>query len=339
MTSKEKNRNWELAQMESLSKQYTMSLSSSSNTATGVAVTAASVVRNEEDDDILLLNFHDAVIYKRDLNLLLNERGWLNDAIIHFYFEYLQQQSPAIGDYFMDPSVVSYFMHQCIENDDIQEFVQSAPFPSPSTIGTRGRIFIAVNDYMMPSSSSWLSLSSTAQGTHWSLLVIDIQVLDHDDEDMPILLAHHFDSHGPSDTNHLVARKIFEKIFTHVYQHPHGTLSTNKFSAVDSDANVFFLEASSGCKIPQQVNGHDCGVHVLGAAEILSSSSFSSSSWSNKHIINCSSNKNTTSTLSSYIAQLQGEDNEQAIRQHIGSDPAKFCTDLRKKIASIILQN
>jgi hypothetical protein len=344
-----------------------MSLSSSCPcpSTTGDTITDEKIVNNENDDDKLLLNFHDAVIYQRDLNLLLNKHGWLNDSIIHFYFEYLQQQSPSNDDYFMDPSVVSYFMHQCIENDDIQEFVHSAPFPRPTTRGTTGRIFIAVNDYMMPfssSSSSSSSLHATAQGTHWSLLVLHIHFLLHCDgdneKDMPVVLAHHFDSLGKTSTNHLVARKIVEKILAHVYQHPHvnitTTTSTTTVTTTNTtmdcyDAKVFVLDASSNRKIPQQVNGYDCGVHVLGAAEILSKTKTAKSSlvssWSNRNsIIDHKSNTDnpTNATLSSsssssfYLAQLQGESNEQTVRQHIGSDPARFCADLRKKITSII---
>jgi hypothetical protein len=260
----------------------------------------------------------------------------MNDAIIHFYFEYLQHQSPSDGDYFMDPSVVSYFMHHCVEMEDIEEFVHSAPFPRPSTGNTRGRIFIAVNDCMMPFSSR-SSSSSTAQGTHWSLLVLDIQILVHDDKDIPVFLAHHFDSHGSTNTNQLVARKIVEKILAHVYQHRHERATSFTSTAVDIDAKVFFVDASCS-KIPQQGNSYDCGVHVLGAAEVLSSTSLSSWSNNNHNIISNRGHENTTSTLISYLVQVQRDDNEQALREYIGSDPARFCADLRKKVASIILQ-
>jgi hypothetical protein len=169
-------------------------------------------------------------------------------------------------------------------------------------------------------------------------LVLDILILVHDDKDIPVFLAHHFDSHGCTNSNQLVARKIVEKILVHVYQHAHDNATSFASTAVDIDANVFFVDASFS-KIPQQGNGYDCGVHVLGAAEVLSSTSLSS--WSNNNhniIISNRGHENTTSTLISYLVQVQRDDNEQALREHIGLNPARFCADLRKKVASIILQ-
>jgi hypothetical protein len=40
----------------------------------------------------LLLNYHDAVIYPSDLEILDSPTAWLNDAIIHFQLTRLQHR-------------------------------------------------------------------------------------------------------------------------------------------------------------------------------------------------------------------------------------------------------
>jgi sentrin-specific protease 8 len=205
---------------------------------------------NQDDDDTLLLNYHDAVIYQRDLRLVVEDE-WLNDSIMHFYLEYLQQRELASSndlnvlgiDYFMDPSVVSFFMQQCVDQKDIEEFVAAAPFPKEN-----GRIFIAVNDQMSPS-ADWMNdetPSNSARGMHWSLLLITVR-----SSSAKVVEAYHFDSHG--DSNFAVASEIARKIGMHVYQTP--------------PSKPMVVHA---CKTPQQVNGYDCGIHVLAAAKILS---------------------------------------------------------------------
>jgi Ulp1 family protease len=69
-----------------------------------------------------VLNFFDAVIYGSDLALVQSQTAWLNDAIIHFYFNVLDQRQKKKGKrncLFMDPSIISFFMHQVIDEDDI----------------------------------------------------------------------------------------------------------------------------------------------------------------------------------------------------------------------------
>ncbi|KAG7343259.1 Ulp1 protease family protein [Nitzschia inconspicua] len=199
------------------------------------------------DDDVMLLNYNDAVIYTRDLRLVV-ENDWLNDSIMHFYLELLQQESSEGHDYFMDPSVVSFFMQHCNDHEDIEDFVTSAPFPKD-----HGRIFIAVNDKMSAaadSGASWMQHAprgcATAQGTHWSLLLMTIGTLPSADKIS--VGAYHFDSHG--ECNLKVAVEIATKIAKYIYK---------------SNARVI------SCKTPQQVNGYDCGIHVLTAARVLAS--------------------------------------------------------------------
>ena len=114
----------------------------------------------EFKDTDLVLNFNDAVIYGSDLALLQSPTAWLNDACVHFFLEWLQARAQAAPTCkFMDPSVVSFFVHQCTDEDEIEEFVANTSFPD------HGKIFIPVND-SMANAAPWRG------GSHWTLLLI-----------------------------------------------------------------------------------------------------------------------------------------------------------------------
>lgn len=42
--------------------------------------------------DKLILSYQNSCLYTSDINILKNEQLWLNDRIISFYFEYLQNE-------------------------------------------------------------------------------------------------------------------------------------------------------------------------------------------------------------------------------------------------------
>lgn len=179
---------------------------------------------------LLLLNHHDAVLYESDLALLESPTAWLNDACMNFGMTLLSQKYPSLA--FMDPAVVSFYMHQCIDEDEIQEFVQGNP-----QLQTCSLIFIPINNGHAPS-NTW----HEQRGTHWSLLVI---VRRADDAGIRYL---HFDS--VTGSNARTVQAVAEK-FSRI-------LKPQSFPVV-------LVE----CTTPQQRNGYDCGLHVLAAAEVL----------------------------------------------------------------------
>lgn len=141
----------------------------------------------------LVLNYHDAILYGSDIELLQNERDWLNDACMHFYLTVLQQMHPDIT--FMDPSVITFLRHQCDE-EDLNDFAT----------GFDKSRFI----YMIPVNNGH-SNSTTWQrpggGSHWSLLFISTQ---HGKEYL------HFDS--VAGNNASAAREV-AKTFSLVLKH------------------------------------------------------------------------------------------------------------------------
>lgn len=183
-----------------------------------------------KDTDIVL-NYNDAVIYGSDLALVQSRTAWLNDACINFFFELTKQRlmdNKSTPIEFMDPSVVSFFVHQCIEEEEIKDFVDSVSFP------VTGKIFIPVNDSMVQS-TAW----HTEGGSHWSLLLITKK----SNREMQFW---HFDSMENSG-NIRAADNIATKLGSSCF-------------GIESPA---VIQANT----PLQSNGYDCGVHMLAAVQ------------------------------------------------------------------------
>jgi Ulp1 family protease len=297
---------------------------------TSPSPSASQTFKNNE----LLINYHDAVIYGWELKLIERRTDWLNDSCIHFFFTHLQQLYPLNKTttvppatrrpsfLFMDPSVVSFWMHQCIDRDEIDDFVKNTQFPGKCSEGS-GAIFIAVNDNMSTSSNKnpW-QLSD--RGSHWSLLVVEVVISDGCEKDKTDLLKKtlrfwHFDSIFESG-NIRAAEDIAAKICLHVY--PEASIMT-KSSSLSKNSSKAFEGIVQQAETPQQQNGYDCGVHVLGAAKILS-----------KYVLMTQSTSNLIGTSDSPCHRLQ--DLEKCLRNEIDKDSHDFCSKLRHQISSEI---
>jgi Ulp1 family protease len=222
------------------------------------------------EDGEMVVNYQDAVVYGADLRLVQSRTGWLNDACIFFFLVFLQQQIPQedkkCNVTFMDPSVVSFFMHQCIESDEIEEFVAGFQVPSVAVEGGLvGKILIPINDTMATESSSW---QKPGCGTHWSLLVVMLVAAPEKrdgentsgegadrNEKRRIVSYWHFDSVSGSH-NDSAAHDVAHKLHQYV------------FSSSSSVSSSLSQKVVSACT-PQQTNGYDCGIHMLTAAQQL----------------------------------------------------------------------
>jgi len=194
----------------------------------------------EYGDDELVMNYHDACIYGRDLKLLESDSSsWLNDACIHYYLTRLQQQYPN-KQLFMDPSVVSFLMHQCEEDEELLDLWRGYDF------ACFHRIFVPINDNM--ASSHW---TTPGLGTHWSLLVVMME------ESVPSY--YHFDS--VPGGNAYAAQAVAAK-WQQLWQ-----------VATTTGQNDLGQAKVCECRAPRQTNGYDCAVHLLATAQALSSSS------------------------------------------------------------------
>ena len=361
-------------------------------------------------DDELIINYHDAVIYGSDLKHIETRTDWLNDSCIHFFFAHLQQQqqqqqqqqaqqhsqsqslpitalessslstrnnpSPSLlcttTVVFMDPSVISFWMHQCIDQDEIDDFVANIEFPGLNRKTNKydndnsnndddyGLIFIAVNDKMSSNNNGTVMWDVSNNGTHWSLLMIEVittkNARNHTKKKKNHFLQFwHIDSIRNSG-NIRAAQDIATKIRLHVY--PEASIITKRNNSNDNNITINNNTSSSlslslsttmvvvhQVESPQQQNFYDCGVHVLGAAKILSMFIIEK-----RRRCGESNNHNTTtrSTSTSILGMVATEEEElvECLRQEIigggmssqqlQQTPHNFCTKLRDEIATEI---
>ena len=133
-------------------------------------------------DDEQILTYHNTLVYGSDLRIMQSQNAWLNDACINFFMSVLQHSPDTRHNKFVDPSVISCLMHQCTDEDDIEDFRKGFD------LVTDGKLFIAVNDNMRLG-ANWMIPNS---GNHWSLLAIVF-------EGGKAVAAWHFDSMQSSD--------------------------------------------------------------------------------------------------------------------------------------------
>jgi Ulp1 family protease len=215
------------------------------------------------EDDELVVNYEDACIYGRDLKLLeevdcdTKNASWLNDACLHFQFMRLQHRQktrPSVlrssgtssfgTDLFWDPSVVSFFVHQCQlhDTDELRDLALGY-----NNFKGINRIFVPINDNFL-ASSSW---QTPGMGSHWSLLIF----LCNDSASSKQFL--HFDSVPGSNTR--AARSValkFIDMWTRMGR-LYGPIPNRSVHTVQE------------CHVPKQRNAFDCGVHVLATAEAV----------------------------------------------------------------------
>jgi sentrin-specific protease 8 len=139
------------------------------------------------EKDEIVLNYHNSLLYRSDLQLL-EYPNWLNDRLIAFvyeYFEYEKYESRKQQVAFVNPSV-----SQFIKLDgDLDEVI--ACFLGPLDLSSKQFIFLPINDNNDPENTG---------GSHWSLLFVN----------KPESTFMHYDSSRGS--NRSIAFKLFLKL-------------------------------------------------------------------------------------------------------------------------------
>lgn len=313
--------------------------------------------REEYGLDELVVNCRDACIYGRDL-LLLEEptkTAWLNDACLHFALQRLMQQVEEEAEHrtsstprdvlCLDPSVLSFLMHQCDDKDDLLDFGQGY-----NHFAGVHRVYLPINDNL--TNRNW---HIPGGGTHWSLLlVVASSMMDehhqpprredgeaNDDQQSPendgsaveprnntdgeeCLRFYHFDS--VSGHNSEVARSVAAQWYkvwslaknqkrldsTTALQHPPPQPGP---PVKPSSPPVAIVH---DCRAPQQRNGCDCGLHVLGTTEALLHGG------GGPGTRDCDEDHNDVETL------------ESRVERYFHGDSSAVCAQLRDRIAQDI---
>jgi len=280
-----------------------------------------------------ILNYHDAVLYQSDLNILLHPQQWLNDACIHFALTRLDQQLQQQGQAqnqsqeackckFLDPSVLSFFMHQWDEEKDGDEDVLGLKLhdknttANTSTTSRNVLFFLPINDNYI--SHQW---KTPGGGTHWSLLLLIASYTNKNDNPLPqgqspcSTSFWHFDSSRGSG-NQRAATAVAEKL-QRVLRQWRVLAAKNDKDGEENRDDVGVSAVVQECTVPQQQNGYDCGLHTLATAEALA-----------KAIV----------VLGSCTNGNANKESLEIIVQQAMTASSSACTKLRKQMAEDIQQ-
>ena len=198
--------------------------------------------------DNFIVNYNDACLYQSDINILRSKDSWINDGIIHYHMTRLYHQhilDPAtIYTFdFVDPTVVSYFLHQLSPNDSDDRYelqLLGRKWINASKERAYHFIFVPINSNF---SKSRHEAFTTGHGLHWSLLLVMI----HKGK----LEFYHFDS---SYSFNVEAAQIAASRMKFILS---LVMNTKDDEILDKEIRI------TECKCIQQCNGYDCGIHTL----------------------------------------------------------------------------
>lgn len=169
-----------------------------------------------------------------DLDELRNERKYLSDVFIEFYFTYLSSIHPSDSILFVPPTI-SFLLANSADEDDIEDCVKPLELPN------RDLIFFPVNN----------------GGIHWSLLVYNREFN---------VFAHHDSLSG---LNNSEANELYLAVRDCVHETEslrYRVEFRNKRRHMDGLSRVpGYVKASS----PRQENGFDCGLYVMAMANAI----------------------------------------------------------------------
>ena len=245
--------------------------------------------------DQLVLNYHDACIYGRDLFTLEDPCGWLTADVLHFFAERYCcccETTTTSLVMMMDPSVVLWFLHQLEEEEDDGDEMIDFARQIQKQLQHKDLLCIPVNNVL--GSSQWMQPQNQQ---HWSLLVLDKNNNKW----------YHLDSVQKSSNS-----QAAQRVATRWQRIMNTTQSTITSSSLDKDtASTILIHEIPN--VPQQTNGYDCGVHVLVAVEALSANPCS-----------CCEPKNWGNAIAHHLAK----ESTQQFRQRLANEIRRLAAEI-----------
>jgi len=160
----------------------------------------------------IVLSYHDSLIHESDVELLTGPH-WLNDTLIGFYLEYLEEE--VLGG--LDVSLVRPEITQCLKMSPVSEY---PIFLDPLEFRRKSFAVLPLND---------CERAEAAGGSHWSLLVYS----------RPESSFFHIDSsHG---ANHHHAKLLSSKLSNYLRQNLELTPIKSLQQTNSYDCGVFVL--------------------------------------------------------------------------------------------------
>lgn len=180
----------------------------------------------------IVLSYHDTCLRTSDVSLLKGHK-WLNDNLIGFWFDYLENDlyrdvSKAIA--FLSPNVVQ-FIKSAANKQNVSDVISML---SSMSLKEKQLIIIPINDCDTD--------RTEMGGTHWSLLAFNAAKQTFE----------HYDSHTGS-VNHDHAESVVQ------------VLSPLLMAEELTDLELDLTEM----ECTQQDNNYDCGIHLICNAEAV----------------------------------------------------------------------
>ena len=105
----------------------------------------------------LVLSYDEADLYDDDVRLFSGKQ-WLNDSCINYCFKRISHQLNHSAILLMDPSVVSFLLLQCDDDDEYDSLAKGI------ILNSREWLLVPINN----------NESFQSRSTHWSLLILHI---------------------------------------------------------------------------------------------------------------------------------------------------------------------
>lgn len=196
-----------------------------------------------KEQDKIILSYFNAIIRESDIDILESTK-WLRDAVIGFYFEYLQYEKYKDNNelLFVSPEVT-----QCLKESTS---IDIPLFLDPIDAKKKHLIFMALNDCADVTSPG---------GSHWSLLVYD----------KPKNTFYHADSFN--DSNYAQSKKLVKNLSIYF---PQSSESNLEVLDVLQQTNSYDCGVHLLCNVDHIVEHFVCNKNVT-SLPLLSNESVS----------------------------------------------------------------
>ena len=168
--------------------------------------------------DEVILSTKNCSVTKEDIETL-SPHTYLNDLIISFYYEIIQDKYPSEDITLLDPAVSMSIILDPNDNNDLEDIKECIFLPLE--LNKKKFIFAPINDNT--------KIQYTCSGSHWTLNVVDVDNST----------IYYLDSTNGNVSNAHTSHKRFEKLFGKKFEFVHGLeiqYQTNSY-----DCGMFLL--------------------------------------------------------------------------------------------------
>ena len=168
--------------------------------------------------DEVILSTKNCSVTKEDIETL-SPHTYLNDLIISFYYEIIQDRYPGEDITLLDPAVSMSIILDPNDDNDLEDIKECIFLPLE--LNKKKFIFAPINDNT--------KIQYTCSGSHWTLNVVDVDNCT----------IYYLDSTNGNVSNAHTSHRRFEKLFGKKFEFVHG-LET-QYQTNSYDCGMFLL--------------------------------------------------------------------------------------------------